>query len=383
METPLVVDFGSQSVRVGYVDEEGRHVNKSFPSGVGSFKDKVEAVTGDTLLTEVGKNGPWNFSRPIEFGFVTNWDLYEQVLRYGYDAMRVKPEDCGLLICEDALSGKGSREKIIEMAFESLHVPSAYLGKQPIFQLYNAGCTSGVVCSSGYSISHVVPVHEGHQLNHALTTVCAGGVDISQYLLQKIQHGADAELVKKWSMENFCHSTLVDQIKHSFCSVVSKENNISGFADKMQPFQLPDGKELKLGPEYSSVTELLFQPFEDATEPTHTFHQGLDLAVNTCKTITQCRETTQGDRREICAKVVLAGGNTLFHGMKERFLEELKALLPSPLNFDVSLSLAPGGLLSTWNGAALLSALSSFKNLSLLKEDYEEFGPQIVHSKFP
>ena len=75
-----MVDFGSQSVRVGYVDEEGRHVNKSFPSGVGSFKDKVEAVTGDTLLAEVGKNSSWNFSRPIEFGFVTNWDLYEQVI---------------------------------------------------------------------------------------------------------------------------------------------------------------------------------------------------------------------------------------------------------------------------------------------------------------
>ena len=75
----FVVDFGSQNVRVGYVDEDGEHVNSSFPSALGSSRDGGVKFLGETLLKEVKRQESLNISYPVQFGFITNWDTYEEV----------------------------------------------------------------------------------------------------------------------------------------------------------------------------------------------------------------------------------------------------------------------------------------------------------------
>ena len=75
----FVVDFGSQNVRVGYVDEDGEHVNSSFPSALGSSRDGSVKFLGETLLKEVKRQESLNISYPVQFGYIANWDSYEEV----------------------------------------------------------------------------------------------------------------------------------------------------------------------------------------------------------------------------------------------------------------------------------------------------------------
>ena len=306
-----------------------------------------------------------------------------QVLRYGYDSMRMRPENQGLMICEDVPTVKASRERLSEIAFESLCVPSVYLSKQPVLQLYSTGRTSGVVCSSGYTMSHVVPIHEGYMLDHAAISKCVGGMDVSHYLLQNLQRGGHCDAAKKWSLDNFLHCSFLDEIKHKYCFVPTKLNKEYTSTNSVQSHTLPDGSELKLDPEICAVGELLFQPFEDSREPTDVFHNGLDLAVNTHEAVTRCNSLRQRDRKEMFNNIVLAGGNTLFPGVKERFVKELQSLVPQMFSSSVTVTAAYGGQMSAWNGGAFLASLSTFEGLSLLRKEYEEHGSQIVHKKFP
>ncbi len=84
-------------------------------------------------------------------------------------------------------------------------------------------------------------------------------------------------------------------------------------------------------------------------------------------------------RRGLFKGIVLAGGSTMFKGMKKRIQKEIQALAPSPMGPVVA---APADRkFSCWLGGAILSKISSFDNIWITKQEYEENGESIVHRK--
>jgi actin len=84
-------------------------------------------------------------------------------------------------------------------------------------------------------------------------------------------------------------------------------------------------------------------------------------------------------KRDLFKGIVLAGGCTMFEGMKDRMKKEIMALAPSPMGPDV---LAPADRkFSCWLGGAILSKIHSFEQIWITKAEYEEFGASIVHRK--
>ena len=85
-------------------------------------------------------------------------------------------------------------------------------------------------------------------------------------------------------------------------------------------------------------------------------------------------------RKELFKNIVLAGGCTLFYGIRERMKKEIQALAPSPMGPEV---LAPADRKhSSWLGGAILSLIEKFEPLWITKRDYEETGSgKIVHRK--
>ena len=65
--------------------------------------------------------------------------------------------------------------------------------------------------------------------------------------------------------------------------------------------------------------------------------------------------------------------------LHERFHEEMRALVPSRVRLKVVAP--PERRSSTWIGGSVLASLSSFKNQLISRQEYEEFGPGIVHRK--
>ena len=69
----------------------------------------------------------------------------------------------------------------------------------------------------------------------------------------------------------------------------------------------------------------------------------------------------------------------MFKGIQERLTKEITNLAPA--SYRVKIIAPPERKYSSWIGGSILSSLSTFSNLSISKEEYDEFGPGIVHRK--
>lgn len=85
-------------------------------------------------------------------------------------------------------------------------------------------------------------------------------------------------------------------------------------------------------------------------------------------------------RKDLFKNIVLAGGCTMFHGMKDRMKKEIQALAPSPMGPEVEAP--PNRKYSCWLGGAILSQIDKFEPMWITKKEYEEAGGgKIVHKK--
>ena len=66
--------------------------------------------------------------------------------------------------------------------------------------------------------------------------------------------------------------------------------------------------------------------------------------------------------------------------MVDRMTKEINSLAPS--DFDVNVVTPPDLHKSAWMGASMLTALSTFSDMRISKEEYDEYGPGILHTKF-
>ena len=67
----------------------------------------------------------------------------------------------------------------------------------------------------------------------------------------------------------------------------------------------------------------------------------------------------------------------MFPGIADRLQKELAALSPSSMK--VKIIAPPERKYSVWIGGSILASLSTFQNLWVSKQEYDESGPGIVH----
>merc|ERR1712087_463099 len=84
-------------------------------------------------------------------------------------------------------------------------------------------------------------------------------------------------------------------------------------------------------------------------------------------------------RREMYTNIVLSGGSTMFRGIDNRLENELTVLAPAPAK--VKVIAPPERKYSVWIGGSIISSLSTFEEMWIKKEEYDESGPSIVHRK--
>ncbi|CAG8738032.1 27834_t:CDS:2, partial [Dentiscutata erythropus] len=69
----------------------------------------------------------------------------------------------------------------------------------------------------------------------------------------------------------------------------------------------------------------------------------------------------------------------MYAGITDRIYKEITALAPSSMKIKVVAP--PERKYSVWIGGSILASLSTFQQMWISKQEYDESGPSIVHRK--
>lgn len=359
----IVIDNGSFTLKVGVTGSNNSLSSFRCVVAKGGIKGTNEkTVFGEDALENAKA---MKIISPIQRGLVVDWDVMEQFWKHMFlTECRLDLTDAFVALSEKPLNPKATRERITRFMFEEFSVSGFYLSHDIMWELYSHQKTSGVVVSSGYETTYIVPCYEGYELVHAILKLDIGGRDLTDYLFKLY---AEEGIV----MDPVLNRSLVRQQKVDLCRVA---------LDYEQELETLGNKGGKVIDDISTLSEKSFIKCPEVMfNPGLIGIDGQGIPDLVFKAVRMCDTDV---RRDLFKSILLAGGNCQFKGFQDRMQKELRMLLNSAnLALPVNVYPADNKSMGSLSGGLAAASIPAFKEQCITKKEYKEVGPMIVHRK--
>ncbi|KAM7347527.1 uncharacterized protein ACRADG_007094 [Cochliomyia hominivorax] len=367
--TVTIIDCGSSVIRAGFAGDEAPLV--SIPTIVGkSMSDNVtKKVYGNAAYKS---STDYKLSYPVERGFIKDWNDAEELLEHIIEHdLRIQPKMHQLMFTEAPNNPPINQEKTAELMFEKFQFNAFLLMPSTPMAMYGYGSTTGVIVESGAGQTHIVAVKDGDYIKDSYRNIPLGGNDLTKYLGQLLTQSGNGGYFSGKRNER----EILDEIKRVGCHVVLN------YDDEMKKYQvnpdlitdhaiLRDGTMIDMKTEVFRVPELLFKP-----DIIGVHSGGIPQNIHDC--IEACDPNL---RTQLYGNICLSGGNTMFYGIKDRLLWEVKTYAGP--NVNVKINALPQRENLVFLGSSLVGVCPKLRDNLISYQEYREVGKQIVHWKF-
>lgn len=377
----IVCDNGTGFVKVGYAGANfPAHI---FPSMVGRpilrFEEKIDNVELKDVMVgdEAARLRSFlDIKYPLDNGIVKNWDDMYHLYDYTFsEKLKCNPSECRIMLTEPPMNPKKNREQMVQVMFEKYNFKSVYISIQAVLVLYAQGLLTGVVVDSGDGVTHIVPVYDGFALPHLTKRLDVAGRDVTKYLIKLLQ-------LRGYYFNRTADFETVRQIKEKLCYVgydMQLERKLAlETTILVEPYELPDGRIIRVGAERFQAPEALFEP-------------GL-IDVDSVGVADQLFNTIQSAdmdiRSDLYQHIVLSGGSSMYPGLPSRLEKEIRALYlekvlkgnPATLNkFKCRIEDPPRRKHMVFLGGAVLAEIMKDKDhFWMNKNEYQEMGVDVL-----
>lgn len=143
----VVIDTGSGYCKADLAGEDNPKV--CFPTVIGKSKTEMGIENSNAKEFYIGKEaikkrGVLNLTRPIQKGFVEDWDDLERLWHHCFlNELKIDSTERPVLTTVYPHEQKSLKEKTAQIFFETFTVPGFYCFINSLLSLYGSGKTTG------------------------------------------------------------------------------------------------------------------------------------------------------------------------------------------------------------------------------------------------
>lgn len=361
----IVIDVQSNFVMAGFAGSDKPMT--ALPAVLGKRKQKgvfVEMGHNDAYVGKeaMSKGKILTLKYPIQRGLTVDWDGLEKLLHHAlYNELRCTPERHRLLITEFPLCPSEDREKLAQLLLDRLGLPSICIARNAVLALAASGRTTGVVLHIEGGVTHAVPVHKGLAIPDAIVRSELGTNDLTEYLATLL---TDSGYSFTTTADRVIAQDILEKLGRVALDLEKELKDAVAYS-----YELPSGEAINVGSNRFRVTEALFTPSLIERE-----FPGVHRAVYDA-----ILKSDVALREAMFSNVVLAGEGTLFDGLADRMVKELKALAPASTNVQVIAP--PERSFLAWLGGSRRASEGISNDFWITKLGYESFGAEFLHKR--
>ncbi|KAF2086742.1 actin-like ATPase domain-containing protein [Saccharata proteae CBS 121410] len=187
-DTAIVIDNGSSSLRAGWSFDENPRL--SVVPMMAKYRDRKLNTTFNFIGTDVYADGTARGQAKGVYepgtNIVNNWDAMEGVLDYVFTKLGLGGSDKSVgrpIVMTEPVANLGySRRTMSEILFELYGAPSVAYGIDSLFSYHYNGGNNGLVVSSSYTSTHLLPVTNGKAMLSQATRLNWGRLQSADFL---------------------------------------------------------------------------------------------------------------------------------------------------------------------------------------------------------